>query len=181
MPQLSGSKGKNKSIEKCDALYVWHKDVIYRMALSAVGGDREWALALLEKCMITACENIDKFFDEKPERSGAIMAAILQSLINEIYLEVWQKMGLVDKDKKGVVSKKDRFDVDQILIRNELTAHLAKYVGKLTNAEKELIFLRFFIGFTDEEISGRYKIGLDETEKRIFLAKQKIAKMMMEG
>jgi RNA polymerase sigma factor (sigma-70 family) len=181
MSPLFEGKDKNKLIEKCDALYAWHKDTIYRMALGAVGGDKEWALSLVEQCMVIACKNADKFDDEKSDRSKSVLTGILQGLINEIYLEAWQKMGPREEDKKISVNKKDRFDVDQVLIRNELTADLAKYVGKLTNTDKELIFLRFFMGFTDEEISKRFAIDLEETEKRVFLAKQKIAKMMMEG
>jgi len=181
MSLFFGNNGKNKSIEKCDALYAWHKDVIYRMALGAVGGNKEWALNLLEECMMTACENIDKFDNEKSDKSSSIMTAILQSRINEIYSETWEKMGLRNKNDKIPVSQKDRFDVNQILRRNELTAGLAKYVEKLTNFEKELIFTRFFMGFSEEEVARHFGNDLEETEKNIFLVKQKIAKMMMEG
>ena len=181
MSSLSGSKEKNKLIEKCDALYVWHKDVIYRMALEAVGGNKQWALDLLEQCMVTACENIDKIEDERSDKTSSILTGILQSLINNIFLEAWQKMEPPDKNKKASITKKDRLDVDQILIRNELTVGLAKYVEKLTNYDKELIFTRFFMGFSEEEVAKRYGKDLEEMEDMIFLVKQKIATMMREG
>jgi len=180
MSPLFKNNEKNKSIEKCDALYVWHKDVIYKMALDAVGGDKEWALNLLEQCMVIACENIDIFDDERSDKSGSVLTAILQGLISEIYLEAWQKMGANDKSGKMFVNKKDKFDVNQILIRNELTADLAKYVEKLTNSDKQLIFKRFFMGFSEEEMARRYGNDLQETENKTFLVKQKIAKMMKE-
>jgi len=180
-PLFEGNE-KNKWIEKCDALYAWHKDVIYRMALDAVGGDRSWALDLLEKCMMVAWEHIEIFEDERSDKSGAILTAILQGLIGEIYLEAWQKMGILDQntDVKAFVNKKDQFDVDQILRRNELTADLAKYVDKLTNADKELIFARFFMGFSEAQIAVRDGSSSEETRNKIFLVKQKIAKMMKE-
>ena len=183
MPPLMVSQGKGKLIDKCDALYVWHKDAIFRMALDAVCGDKAWALRLLEECMVTAYNNIERFGDENSDESKSKMVAILQSLINRIYLEIWQKMELSDfyeEYKKNSATKKERFDVDQILIRNELTAELAKYVEKLTNDDKELIFMRFFMGMTVEELSKHFGNSPDETEKRVFLVKRKIARMMTE-
>ena len=180
MPRPEKSHGKNSLIDKCDALYLWHKDVIYRMALSAVGGDKAWALDILENCMLTAYDNIDKFDDEKSENSKSMMTAILQSNINAIYLELLEKMGLYEDAGKAPAGKKDKFDVSQILIRNNLTADLAKYVEKLTNVERELVFMRYFMGIPPDEISKRRGGSREETEKRIFLVKQKIAKMMTE-
>ena len=180
-------QGKGKLIDKCDALYVWHKDAIFSLALDAVGGNKEWALELLEGCMMTAYKNIDKFGDEKSAETKSTMVAMLQSRINEIYGDVWRKLEIESRNGEKKVeklktyySKKDRADVDQILIRNELTVGLAKYVEKLTNDDKELIFLRFFVGFTGEELSKHFGITPDEAEDRIFILKQKIAKMMME-
>jgi RNA polymerase sigma factor (sigma-70 family) len=172
------SQGTNRLIDKCDALYVWHKDAIYRMALRAVGGDEAWALAVLEKCMMIAYNNIDKFDDEKSEHSKSVMTAILQTQINEIYRALLQKAGLFEADQNVKLTEKDKFDANQILIRNDLTADLAKYVDKLTNTEKELVFMRYFMGFTEEELSGQYGIKPEEVGKRVFLVKQKIAQMM---
>jgi len=180
MAQYKVSLGKDKLIDKCDALYILHKDAIYRMAFSAVGGNKEWALKLLEECMIAVCENIEKFGDEKSLDSKAKMVAILLSLINKIYAEVWQKMGVFEEAKVTNVSQKERFDVDQILIRNELTTVPTKYVEKLTNAEKELVFMRFFMGLSLEELSKQYKATPDEIEKKIFMVKKRIVNMIKE-
>ena len=181
MSSLFGSKGKNRSIEKCDALYTWHKDVLYRMALDAVGGDREWALSLLEQCVIIACENIDKFEDERSDKSASIMTAILQKLINEIYSEVWQKMEPKNKVKRGVASPKDKFDVNQVLIRNAFTAGVTKHLERLTNSDKKFIFMRFFMGFDEKEVADYFKEDEDDVEKMVFEVKQKISKMIVEG
>ena len=172
-------QGKNKLIDKCDALYVWHKDAIFRMAYAAVGADKEWALKLLEDCMIETCANIDRFGAENSDDSKSKMTAILQRMINKIYLEAWRKIGLGDEHKGISISQKDRFDVDQVLIRNNYTAELARYVEKLTNADKEFIFMRFYMGYTADELSKQYGCSPEEIDKRTFLVKQKIAKMIM--
>ena len=173
-------QGKGKLIEKCDALYVWHKDAIFRMASGAVGGDNAWALKLLEECMVEASANIEKFGAEGSNESKSKITALLQGRINKIYLEVWRKTGLNVEYKGLGATQKDKYDVDQVLIRNGFSAELAKYVGRLSNADKELIFVRYFMGFTNEELSKRYEVNTAEIEKRIFLVKQKIAKMIME-
>lgn len=180
MSPLTVNQGKGKLIDKCDALYVWHKEAIFRMALDAVGGDKDWALRLLEECMFTAYRYLDKFGVHGSDDSKSKMAAILQLLIDRAYSDVWKKLGVYGEYRKINVSNKDRFDVDQILIRNELTADLAKYVERMTNADKELVYLRYFMGFTEEELSKHYGDSMEEIENRIFLAKQKIAKMMTE-
>ncbi|MCL1809356.1 MAG: sigma-70 family RNA polymerase sigma factor [Clostridiales bacterium] len=181
MVNYTGCQAKSKFVEKCDALYVWHKDPLFRMALGAVGGDRIWALALLEKTMTTAYRSIDKFDSEKSERTKSIMTAILQSLINEIFLETWEKMGLTGEQAELPASLKDRFDVDQILIRNEFTAELAKYVEKLANTDRDIVFMRYFAGFPEEEIAHHLGCSLEDAESRVFKVKQKIAAMIKEG
>ncbi|MCL1983149.1 MAG: RNA polymerase sigma factor [Clostridiales bacterium] len=181
MATYLGRRAKGKFVEKCDALYVWHKDPVFRMAQRAVGGDREWALDLLDKCMMTAYANADKFSDEKSERSKSMMTAILQSQISEIYREAWEKIGLCEKCGAAPADPKGRFDVDQILIRNEFTAELAKYVERLANSDRELVFMRFYAGFTAEEISRNLGCSTEDVDGRIFRVKQKIAGMIKEG
>jgi len=171
---------KSSLIDKCDAVYVWHKDVIYSMAHRAVGGDELWALGIVEECMTTVCKNIDKFHDEKTEGAKAMMIAVYYGVMDKIYSGVQRKMGLRADQNKVSVTSKDEHDVNQVLIRNEGTAGLMKYVENLKNDEKEFIFLRFFMGLTDEEAALHFGITPDEAAKRLFLIKQKIAKMMME-
>ena len=177
---LTVTEGKGKLIDKCDALYVWHKDALFRIAFSAVGGNREWALKLLEECMLEACQNIDRFGDEKSVDSKSKLIALLHNQINKIYSEVWQKMGLDDEPKKISATQKEIYNVDQILIRNEMTAELAKYVERLTNADKKLIFMRYYMGFTDEELAKEYGCNPDDIEHKAFYVKQKMAKMILE-
>ena len=173
---------KNARIDHCDALYIWHKDPVYRMALRAVGGDREWALALLESCMARATRYLDKFdADARSERSRSIITAIFQSEINEIYERAWRGIGLSDGYKNPRETKKDKFDVNQILIRNELSAGLAQYVERLTRKEKELVFFRYFVGLTEEELRARFQCEAEELRGRLFLIKQKLSKMIVEG
>ena len=171
---------KSDLIDKCDALYVWHKDTIYAMALKAVGGDEDWALEILTECMLAAYRNIDKFHSEKSEDTKSAMMAAYIGVMNKIYGGVQRKMGLLSDYQKVSVTAKDEFDVDQVLIRNEVAAGLMKYVGSLKNDEKEFIFLRFFMGLSEEEAAAHFGITPEESRKKAFFIKQKIAKMMME-
>ena len=180
MSPQTNSRRKDNLIDKCDALYIWHKDAIYRIAFSAVGGNKEWALKLLEECMITACRNIERFGDEKSADSKAKMVAILYSLINKIYADVWQKIGLYDESLPTGFTEKERFDVDQIIIRNQHTVRLAKYAGQLTNTDKELIFMRYYMDIDPEELAKQYSCHPEDIRKRIFAVKRRIANMMRE-
>jgi len=170
---------KNQLIDKCDALYVWHKDAVFRMAYTALGGHKEWALKLLEQCMEEVCAHIEKFGAENSDESKAKITAILKSRVDKIYMEAWRKLGCDDKDDHAGITQKDRFDTDQILIRNEFKAGLAKYVSRLTNTERTLVFMRYYMGCTAEELSKRFESSPEEIEKRVFLVKRKIAKMIM--
>lgn len=172
---------KNELISRCDALYIWHKEPIYRMALKAVGGDQEWALEILDTCMMTAYQYIDKFDDIKSERSKSIMAAIFLSILDDIYRTAKEQMGIAEEFRSPMITKKEKLDIDQVLIRNDLSAELIKYVEKLTHKERELVFFRFFVGLNEEEVSEHFHIGLEEMKDRLFLVKQKISNMMIEG
>jgi len=183
-PVDKDKKSKNVSrrelIGRCDSLYIWHKDPIYRMALAAVGGDRDWALEILEACMTRAYHYIEKFEDVQSDRSKCLMAAIFQSTLNEVYRSARNSAGIPAGQKPPVVSRKDKLDVDQILVRNELSAGLAKDVEKLSQTEKELLFFRFFVGLTEQEVCDHFGIGAPELRDRVFQVKQKLSEMIVE-
>ena len=67
------------------------------------------------------------------------------------------------------------------MIRNELTAGLARYVERLTHKERDLVFFRYFAGLTEEELCARFKFAPEELRGRLFLIKQNLSKMIVEG
>lgn len=177
----SANQRKNELVERCDALYIWHKEPLYRLALAALGGDKEWALSVLDDCMMTAYRYISLFDDVKSEKSKAIMIAILHSKLNLIYRDMWAKMGAALDEEKTFYTKKDQLFADQVLVRNELSADLARYMERLSRKEKELVFFRFFAGFKDAEVQEYFGMSANELQTRLYAIKRKISNMIIEG
>lgn len=167
--------------DRCDALYIFHKDNLYRMALTALNGDREMAMDVVEKTFINAFRHIDKLGDEQSEKTKAFMVSQLRGVLNVIYQKARERVGIPGDFNKIYITKQDQFDVDQVLIRNnEMLSKLAGYVDGLSSKEKEVLFYRYFLDLTPKEVASVFSLSEEDAQSCIFQVKQKIATMILE-
>lgn len=178
-------KRKRPRSENCDAmcerydeLYIIHKDPLYRIALEAIN-DTELALDVVNRTFIYAFRQIDDLEDAKSDKTKAFMVATLKSALNLILQQARDKAGIPGEFEKIHITETDKFNVDQVLIRNEMLTNLARYVERLTYRERELLFYHFFMGWAASKLKEYYKLPEEDIENRIFQIKQKIAKMML--
>lgn len=162
-------------------IYELHKEQIYYIAMEKLNGDKELAFCVVEETFSRAFDGMEYVEKTNSFKAQAFLIANLRSVLDEVYQEARAKMGIVNPpEAEEAFVGKDEFDVDQVLARNEMVADLAKYTGKLTLKEKELLFFLFFIGFSKKDLARRFQIAADNIHVRIFKIKRKLAKMILE-
>lgn len=164
---------------KCDAIYACNKETIYRIALDALAGDGELALEVTEKAFYAAFRNIDVLDDPASDKTKAFLTAAVKAELNILYEEARKRVGIPSEFNKIYITKQERFNVEQVLIRNEMITKLAIYVDNLSYREREVIFYHYFMEWSVEELGKYMRISEDEMESVIFQIKKKIAEMML--
>ena len=169
----------NNLRDKCDALYAWHKEPVYRIALKALNDDRAAALDVTERAFLVAFRHIGDIEEVQSDKAKAFMVATVKGVLNVLYQKARERAGIPSEFNKIYITEQDRFDVDQVLIRNELVADLARYVDKLTYRERELIFYHYFVGWTLAQVGKQVQLSEGDVESCMFQIKQKLAKMIV--
>lgn len=164
---------------KCDAIYSCNKETIYKIALDALSGDAELALEVTEKAFYSAFRRIDELDEPDSDKTKAFMTAALKAELNILYEAARKRVGIPSDFNKIYITKQERFNVEQVLIRNEMITKLAIYVENLSYREREILFYHYFMGWSVAELGRYMRISEDDMESCIFQIKKKIAEMML--
>lgn len=68
---------------------------------------------------------------------------------------------------------------DEILARAEITQKIHEYVASLRKEDGDLITLKYFLGYSDGEISKIPGISNSNVRVRVFRAKKKLAEQLL--
>lgn len=164
-----------------DSLYVLHKDTMYRIALKALDGNKERALDIVKRAFVLIGQHMEQIRDENSKRTKALMIAAVKSVLNDVYHETRVRIGIPEGHENPRATMQDILRINQVLVRNDLVADLARYVEKLSYEERELVFYLYFAFWSEEELAKHMGISLNELKARIFRAKRKLAKLMTNG
>ena len=164
---------------KCDAVYACNKEVIYKIALDSLSGDGELALEVTEKAFSSVFRRIDELDDATSDKTKAFLTAALRAELNILYEEARKRVGIPSEFNKIYITKQERFNVEQVLIRNEMITKLAIYVENLSYREREILFYHYFMGWSTKMLGRYMRISEEDMESCIFQIKKKIAEMML--
>lgn len=164
-----------------DSLYVLHKDSMYRIALKALDGNQQKALDIVKRAFLFIGNHMDQIRDENSKRTKALMIAAVKSVLNDVYHETRVRIGIPEGHENPRATMQDILRINQVLVRNDLVADLARYVEKLSFEERELVFYLYFAFWSQEELAKHMGISLNELKARLFRAKKKLAKLMTNG
>lgn len=164
-----------------DSLYVLHKDTMYRIALKALDGNKEKALDIVKRAFVLIGKHMDQIRDENSKRTKALMIAAVKSVLNDVYHETRVRIGIPEGHENPRATMQDILRINQVLVRNDLVADLARYVEKLSYEERELVFYLYFAFWTEEELAKHMGISLNELKARVYRAKRKLARLMTSG
>lgn len=179
-----GCADKDKEIygqDRFEQFYERHKEVIYNIAMKKLD-DTELAFRVVEETFKRAFLHREQIHNPGSFKSQSYVIANMRSVLEEVYKEAREKMGILEpeEDQEEPMRGRDDFDVDQVLARNDMVADLAKYMDKLTFKEKELVFLLYFMGCSKKEVAKRYGITVESLKVRAFRIKRKLAKLILE-
>jgi RNA polymerase sigma-70 factor (ECF subfamily) len=161
--QLVGAAQKGH-LESFGTLYVRYYSSMVALAYSALA-DRDLAEDTAQETFAIACQKLGTL--RQRDKFAAWLASICRNVARSIHRS---------KGKSAAANFQKRFgnqnDTDH---RRDA---IREAVWKLRPADRELIIMRYYDGFSQAQISGVLDISPQAVNGRLFRAKQKIAKYL---
>ena len=140
------------------------EDKLYRIAFSYVRNEDD-AMDCLQNALIKALENFD-------------------SLKNQEYFNTWMVRILINECIDFLRNRKDDFSFDEKISKDYIsdnydeTIDLLDSLSRMSEDERELLYLRYFEDLSYLEISKRQDIKLGTVKSRLSRSLAKLKKMM---
>ncbi|WP_019133186.1 sigma-70 family RNA polymerase sigma factor [Peptoniphilus obesi] len=140
------------------------EDKLYRIAFSYVRNEDD-AMDCLQNSLIKALENFD-------------------SLKNQEYFNTWMVRILINECIDFLRKRKDDFSFDEKISKDYIsdnydeTIDLLDSLSRMSEDERELLYLRYFEDLSYLEISKRQAIKLGTVKSRLSRSLAKLKKMM---
>ena len=157
---------QNGHLESFGALYERYHSPMMALAYSTLG-DRDLAEDAAQETFAIACQKLGTL------RHSDKFAAWLGSICRNVARSI-----LRSKGKSAAVNFQERFE-NQNDEENRREA-IRQAVWKLRQADRELIVMRYYDGFSQAQISNVLDISPSAVNGRLFRAKQKIAKYLKQ-
>ena len=155
----------NGHLESFGALYERYHSSMVALAYSMLA-DRDLAEDAAQEVFAIACRDIGSL--KSKERFAAWLAGICRNVSRQM-LRAGKSRGVAPDNEPAVVRRDDTED------RREA---IRRAVWNLREAERELIVLRYFDGFSQVQISEVLDISSQAVNGRLIRAKRKIAKYL---
>ena len=140
------------------------EDKLYRIAFSYVRNEDD-AMDCLQNALIKALENFD-------------------SLKNQEYFNTWMVRILINECIDFLRNRKDDFSFDEKISKDYIsdnydeTIDLLDSLSRMSEDERELLYLRYFEDLSYLEISKRQDIKLGTVKSRLSRSLAKLKRMM---
>ena len=155
---------QNGHLESFGALYERYHSPMVALAYSVLG-DRDFAEDAAQETFAIACRDLPKL--KSKYKFGAWLAGICRNVARET---------LRSKGKSAAVNFKE--PVKNQNGEDHRRDAIRQAVFKLRSAERELIVLRYYNGFSQAQISNVLDISPQAVNGRLVRAKRKIAKYL---
>lgn len=162
-------------------LYEKHKKKIYEIAY-AILKNRHDAEEIVDEVMINVIDNVEKFVQSDGNETLAQLVIYSRNAAinlykvkkrrsaNEIPFTYLNEEG----DNEDIEIEDDAPGMDDVLLSNENSEIVAKYVKQLTLEQQDAIMLVYTLGYSNVEAANVLGISSNAVGMRLFKAKKKL-------
>lgn len=167
-----------------EQIYIKYKRQIYKIAYSILNNHHD-AEDVLNDVMLSVINNIEKFVDSDGNKTAAQIviysrnAAINRYNKNKHKAEKESSITYMDED--GTLNNIEipdmESDLDEIILRDETSAIVRKYLLQLPQEYQDAISLVYGCGYSNKDAAGILGITPNALTLRLFKAKKKLLEL----
>jgi RNA polymerase sigma-70 factor (ECF subfamily) len=167
---------KSKFIE----IHEKYKDMMYRIAYSVLKNEQDAEDALQESFMKVA-KNISKIGDVSCRKTETFLVVLCRNASVDLHRKNHHEQGKIDLGEDNDmdnISSKITLDVLSEIISKEGYQRLIALIEEMSDTYKDVMKLRFVLGFSNDEIAELLEITKKNVEVRISRGRAMLVEML---
>ncbi len=163
---------------RLEALYNEHASLMYKIAYRILK-DQHLAQDAVQEAFINISKNFDKIIKIDCNKTRALFVIIVRNVSIDIYRQREKQTGVSYEEIEETLSGQGP-SVEEILVSAETFAKLAKKMKELNPSYADILSLKYFYNYKDEEISQMLNITPENTRIRLSRARKNLIKLLLK-
>lgn len=170
---------ENKELRsRLEALYNEHASVMYKIAYRILK-DQHLAQDAVQEAFINISKNFDKIIKTDCNKIRALFVIIVRNVSIDIYRQREKQTGVSYEEIEETLSEQGP-SVEEILVSSETFTNLAKRMKELHPSYADILSLKYFYNYKDEEISQMLNITPENTRARLSRARKSLINLLRQ-
>lgn len=170
------SNKENRS--RLKALYEEHASWMYKTAYRILN-DEHLAQDAVQEAFINISNNLEKIIGIDCNKIRALFVIIIRNVSIDIYRLRKKQCSISIEEIEGDLSESGP-SVEEIIINNEAFTKVAEKIKELHPSYADILSLKFFYHYKDEEISQILNITPGNTRARLHRARKSLIKLLSQ-
>lgn len=163
---------------RLEALYNKYSTMMYRVSFRILN-DEYLAQDAVQEAFINISNNFDKVIKTDCNKLRALFVICVRNVAIDIYRLKKKQYSLNIEDIEDTLSEPGP-GVEEILMSNETFTRVAEKIKELHPSYADILALKYFYYYKDEEISRMLNITPDNTRTRLHRARKSLIKLLSE-
>jgi len=167
-----------ENISRLETLYNEHASLMYKIACRILK-DQHLAQDAVQEAFINISKNLDKIVKTDCNKIRALFVIIVRNASIDIYRQREKQTGVSYEEIEETLSEQGP-SVEEILVSSETFAKLAKKMKELHPSYADILSLKYFYNYKDEEISQMLNITPENTRARLSRARKSLINLLLQ-
>ncbi|MCO1600859.1 RNA polymerase sigma factor [Desulfosporosinus nitroreducens] len=163
---------------RLEALYKEHASWMYKVAYRILK-DEHLAQDAVQEAFINITNNLEKIIGPDCNKIRALFVIIVRNVSIDIYRLRKKQYSVSIEDIEEDLSESGP-SVEEILMNNEAFTRVAEKIKELHPSYADILALKFFYHYGDEEISQILNITPENTRTRLHRARKSLIKLLSQ-
>ncbi|MDQ7095888.1 sigma-70 family RNA polymerase sigma factor [Desulfosporosinus sp. PR] len=163
---------------RLSVLYEEHASWMYKVAYRILN-DEHLAQDAVQEAFINISNNFEKIIGNECNKIKALFVIIIRNVSIDIYRLRKKQYGVSIEEIEEDLAKSEP-SVEEILINNETFTEVAAIIRKLHPPYADILSLKFFYHYDDEEISRILNITPENVRTRLHRARRSLIKLLSQ-
>lgn len=166
------------SRSKLEALYIKYKNDMFKVAYSILN-DYQLAQDAVHSAFINLADNLDKIEEINCNKTRSFVVIIIKNVSINLYRKR-KKQNCIMLENIDNILPDDSESIDERIINADMFNLISSRIQQLNTAYSDIISLKYFYHYSDNEIAKLLNITPENTRVRLHRARKSLIKLLSQ-
>jgi len=164
---------------RLEKLYIAHASSMYKVACRILD-DEHLAQDAVHEAFINISNNFEKIIKTDCNKMRALFVIIVRNVSINMYNRRKKQCSVSFEELEGELSETGQPNIEEILINKETFTRLVEITNELHPSYADILSLKYFYYYEDEEIAGILDIKPENFRTRLHRARHSLIKLLSQ-